>query len=61
MFPDYDYDYDDNDYDDGLYRKMLQCSFIVRGLFKKRPNFLNSAPTSTESALRLLSAPSVRF
>jgi hypothetical protein len=28
-------------------------------LFKKRPNFLNSAPISTESALRLLSAPSV--
>ena len=33
----------------------------VRGVFKKRPNFLNSASTSTESALRLLSAPSVRF
>jgi hypothetical protein len=34
----------------------------IRGVFKKRPNFfLNSAPTSTESALRLLSAPSVRF
>ena len=30
-------------------------------MFKKRPNFLNSAPTSTESALRLLSTPSVRF
>jgi len=30
-------------------------------VFKKRPNFLNSAPTSTESALRLLSTPSVRF
>jgi hypothetical protein len=28
-------------------------------VFKKRPNFLNSAPTSTQSALRLLSAPSV--
>jgi hypothetical protein len=35
--------------------------FEVRGVFKKRPNFLNSAPTSKESALRLLSAPSVRF
>jgi len=32
-----------------------------RGVFKKIPNFLNSAPTSTESALRLLSAPNVRF
>ena len=30
-------------------------------MFKKRPNFLNSAPTSTESALWLLSAPSIRF
>jgi hypothetical protein len=30
-------------------------------LFKKRPNFLNSAPTSTDSAMRLLRAPSVRF
>ena len=34
---------------------------VVRGAFKKRPNVLNSAPNSTESALRLLSAPSVRF
>jgi len=33
----------------------------VRGVFKKRPNFLNSAPTSIESALRLLSAHSGRF
>jgi hypothetical protein len=33
----------------------------IRGVFKKRPNFLNSAPTSTECALRLLSAPSGRF
>jgi hypothetical protein len=30
-------------------------------LFKKRPNFLNSAPTSTESEVWLLSATSVRF
>ena len=30
-------------------------------MFKKIPNFLNSAPTSIDSALRLLSAPSVRF
>jgi hypothetical protein len=30
-------------------------------VFKKRPNFLNSSPTSTESALRLLNAPSGRF
>ena len=28
----------------------------VQDVFKKRPNFLNSVPTSTESALRLLSA-----
>jgi hypothetical protein len=34
---------------------------IIRGVFKKRPNFLNSAPTSIVSALRLLSAPRVRF
>jgi hypothetical protein len=33
----------------------------IQGVFKKRPNFLNSAPTSTESVLQLLSAPSVRF
>ena len=33
----------------------------MRGVFKKRLHFLNSAPTSIESALRLLSAPSVRF
>ena len=30
---------------------------FVRGVFKKRPNFLNRAPTSIEGALRLLSAP----
>jgi len=30
-------------------------------VFKKRPNFLNSGPTSEEGALRLLSAPSGRF
>jgi hypothetical protein len=33
----------------------------IRGVLKKRLNFLNSAPTSKESALRLLSAPSVKF
>jgi hypothetical protein len=33
----------------------------TQGVFKKRRKFLNSAPTSTESALRLLSAPSARF
>jgi hypothetical protein len=40
------------------------CVYIyihTRGVFKKRMNFLNSAPTSIESALRLLSAPGVRF
>ena len=36
------------------------CGYI-RGVFKKRPNFLSSAPTSIESVLRLPSAPSVRF
>jgi hypothetical protein len=35
--------------------------FEICGVFKKRPNFLNSAPTSTESVLRLFNAPSVRF
>jgi hypothetical protein len=33
----------------------------LRGVFKKKPKFLNSAPSNTESALRLMSAPSVRF
>jgi hypothetical protein len=33
----------------------------IQGVFKKRLNFLYSAPTSTEGALRLLSAPSGRF
>jgi hypothetical protein len=35
--------------------------FLNLRVFKKRPNFLNSAPTSTEGALRLLGAPSGRF
>jgi len=34
---------------------------VVQGVFKKRPNFLNNSPTSTEGALRLLSTPSGRF
>jgi hypothetical protein len=33
----------------------------VGGVFKKRTNFLNNAPNSTEGALQLLSAPSGRF
>jgi hypothetical protein len=33
----------------------------IRGLFKKRPNFLNRAPTSKDSALRLLIAHSISF
>jgi hypothetical protein len=33
----------------------------IQGVFKKRQNFLNSAPTSKEGAMRLLSAPSGRF
>jgi hypothetical protein len=35
--------------------------FLNLLVFKKRPNFLNCSPTSTEGALRLLSAPSGRF
>jgi hypothetical protein len=35
--------------------------FLNLQLFKKRPNFLNSAPTSKEGVLRLLSEPSGRF
>jgi hypothetical protein len=35
--------------------------FLKLRVFKKRPNVLKSAPTSTEDVLRLLSAPSDRF
>jgi hypothetical protein len=35
--------------------------FLNLRVFKKRPNFLNGLPTSTEGALRLLGAPSGRF
>jgi hypothetical protein len=35
--------------------------FLNLRVFKKRPNFLNSTPTSTEGALRLLRSPSDRF
>jgi hypothetical protein len=35
--------------------------FLNLRVFKKRPNFLNSSPTSREGTLRLLSAPSGRF
>jgi hypothetical protein len=35
--------------------------FLDLRVFKKRPNFLNSSPTSIEGVLRLLSAPSGRF
>ena len=35
--------------------------FLNLRVFKIRPNFLNSSPSSTEGALRLLSAPSGRF
>jgi hypothetical protein len=34
---------------------------IIQGVFKKRPYFLNSSPTSREGPLRLLSTPSGRF
>ena len=43
---------------------MIKIKFItheLQGAFKIRLNFLNSAPTSKESALRLLSAPNIRF
>ena len=33
----------------------------IWGMFKKRPNFLNSTPYSIESTLLLLGTPSVRF
>jgi len=35
--------------------------FLNLRVLKKRPNFLNNSPTSTEGALRLLSSPSGRF
>jgi hypothetical protein len=35
--------------------------FLKLRVFKKRPNFLNSSPTSKEGALRLLGAPRGRF
>jgi hypothetical protein len=35
--------------------------FLNLHMFKKRPNFLNSAPTSIEGMLQLLSASSGRF
>jgi hypothetical protein len=38
-----------------------RLNLCMQGVFKKNPTFLNSAPTITESALRLLSAPSGRF
>ena len=52
-----------------IQHKVIHCSFSgnvytlcnIEGVFKKRPNFLKSAPTSIESALWLLRAPSVRF
>jgi hypothetical protein len=48
--------------------KITKCPFLkfmyfryIRRVFRKRPNFINSAPTTTQSALRLLTAPSVKF
>jgi hypothetical protein len=43
-----------------LYHWVVYSS-IVRRVFKKRQNSLNSTPTNTESALHLLSTPSIRF
>jgi hypothetical protein len=37
------------------------CNVAHTPLIKKRPNFFNSKPTSMESALRLLSTPSIGF
>jgi hypothetical protein len=42
-------------------RKVTFLLYRIRGVFKKRPNFLDRAPTSTESALWLLSVPRVKF
>jgi hypothetical protein len=42
-----------------IWQYYITCS--IKGVFKKRPNFLNSSPTSTEGALRLLIAPNGRF
>jgi hypothetical protein len=33
----------------------------MRGVFRKRPEVLISVPTSTQSVLRLMSAPIVKF
>jgi len=41
--------------------EQITSVFKIGSMFKKRLNFLNSAPTSAESALRLLTSPSVRF
>jgi hypothetical protein len=41
--------------------KRDQTGFSQRCMFKTRQTFLNDAPTSTKSALRLLNAPSVSF
>jgi hypothetical protein len=37
--------------DESLLRNWHAAAAHIRGVFKKRPNFLNSAPTSTEGAL----------
>jgi penicillin-binding protein-related factor A (putative recombinase) len=42
-------------------QRQIAATYDIRCVFKKRLNFLNSAPTSIEIALRLLSAPRVRF
>ena len=41
-------------------KQVTAWKYYIRGMFKKRPNFLNSAPTSKASVLGLLSAPSLR-
>jgi hypothetical protein len=44
---------------DGTY--LAHYIALYEGSSKKRPNFLNSAPTSKENAMRLLSTPSFKF
>jgi hypothetical protein len=41
--------------------KIIYYKPSIRGVFKKRLNFLSSAPTSKEGALQLLGAPSGRL
>jgi len=44
-----------------LFDTFSHSDMYIRGVFKKRLNFVNLVPTSTENTLQLLSSPSVRF